>query len=62
MRTETREPDCVRWKRIGAERIRRETEGLTREELLAWWRERELEFRRQREERKRATPPVGDPP
>ncbi|MBM3477022.1 MAG: hypothetical protein FJX75_27455 [Armatimonadetes bacterium] len=60
MRTETREPDCVRWKRLGAERIRRETEGMTREEVLAWWRERELELKRLREERKQATSPVGE--
>jgi len=50
----TREPDCVRWKRIGAERIRKETEGMTREQLLAWWRERELGFRRLSEERRAA--------
>jgi hypothetical protein len=62
MGTETREPDCVRWKRIGAERIRKETEGMTREELLAWWREQEAEFRRLQEERRRAPSPVGHAP
>jgi len=50
----------VRWKRIGAEAIRKETEGMTREELLAWWRERELELRRLRAERAQATSPAGE--
>jgi hypothetical protein len=50
----TGEPDLVRWKRLGAERIRKRTEGMTRELLLASWKERELEFEKLREERRAA--------
>jgi len=39
-----KEPECVRWKRIGAARIHEETKDLSREELLAWWEERNREF------------------
>jgi len=54
----TKEPDCVRWKRTGAERIHEQTKDLSPEELLAWWQERNREFEeamaRRRAEREQA--------
>ncbi|MFH0793856.1 MAG: hypothetical protein V2A74_07485 [bacterium] len=37
MKTKTKKFDCVEMKRRGAEKVRRATEGLTREEELAFW-------------------------
>jgi hypothetical protein len=39
-----REPDCVRWKRAGAEMIQEETQGLSREQLVGWWAKRTAEL------------------
>jgi len=38
------EPKCVQWKREGQARIREQTEHLSRDELIAWWEERNREF------------------
>lgn len=47
--------DCVDMKRRGQEEIRRETEGMTREQLLAYWagQHRKMLERRQRSEKAR---------
>ncbi len=31
------EPKCVQWKRLGAEQVQRQTEGLTVKEELDFW-------------------------
>jgi len=37
MATKTKRFDCVAMKRRGAERVRRATQGMTREEEFAFW-------------------------
>ena len=37
MGTKTKTFDCVEMKRRGAEKVRRATQGMTREEELAFW-------------------------
>jgi len=39
------EPWCVRLQHEGGDRIYEETKDLSPEELLAWWEERNREFR-----------------
>lgn len=45
--------DCVEMKRRGSELVRQRTEGMTREQELAYWRERTAEMKRRREDAKR---------
>lgn len=37
-------PDCVKWQHRGGDRIYEATKDLSREELIAWWDERNREF------------------
>jgi len=37
METKTKKFDCVEMKRRGAARVRRETEGMTKAQQLAYW-------------------------
>lgn len=37
MAQKTKTFDCVQMKRKGAERVRRETAGMSRDEVLAYW-------------------------
>ncbi|MBM3475966.1 MAG: hypothetical protein FJX75_22075 [Armatimonadetes bacterium] len=37
-------PDCVKWQHEGGDRIYEATKDLSREELIAWWEERNREF------------------
>jgi hypothetical protein len=57
------EPWCVRLQHQGGERIYEETKDLSREELLAWWEERNREFREYmaqlRAKREQSAAPVG---
>ena len=39
--------DCVEMKRVAAERIYEATKDMTMDEELAYWRQREAEFREQ---------------
>ncbi len=59
-----REPDCVRWKRIGAARIYEATRDLSQDELLAWWDERNRQFEERvaqlRAERERTGAPAAN--
>jgi hypothetical protein len=43
--------DCVKLQHTGGDRIYEQTKGMTQEELLAWWEERNKEFRAAREAR-----------
>ena len=40
-----REPQCMTWKRRGAEHVRRQVEGMSREEELEFWRKRSEKMR-----------------
>jgi len=40
----TKRFDCVEMQHRGGERVYEETKGMTHEELLAWWEERNKEF------------------
>ena len=55
----TKRFDCVELKHRGGDRIYEATKGLTHEQLLAWWEERNRAFRAARQARragqKRAT-------
>jgi len=39
-----RTPDCVKWQHEGGDGIYEATKDLSREELIAWWEERNREF------------------
>lgn len=41
--------DCVEMQHRGGERVYQATKGMTREELVAWWEERNKEFLAARE-------------
>jgi hypothetical protein len=54
-----RDPDCVKWKHRGAELVREQLKGKSREEQLSWWAEqarqlRELQQRSQERDRKKS--------
>lgn len=44
--------DCVEMKRRGAEHVRQATKGMTPEQELAYWRERDMALRREIEQAK----------
>jgi hypothetical protein len=44
--------DCVEQQHRGGERVYEATKGMTREERLAWWQERNREFLAAREARR----------
>ncbi len=50
MNTETKTFDCVEMKRQGAKRILERVHGLSVEEELAYWEDRDEAFRRERDE------------
>ena len=47
-----REPQCMTWKRRGAEHVRRQVEGMSREEELEFWRKRTEKMRARQEARR----------
>jgi len=45
----TKKFDCVQMKRLGAEKVREQTATLTKEQELAFWRERSSHLRQRQE-------------
>ncbi len=45
----TKRFDCVKMKRLGAEKVREKTAVMTREQELSFWRERSSELRQRQE-------------
>jgi len=45
----TKKFDCVKMKRLGAEKVREKIEVMTREQELSFWRERSSELRQRQE-------------
>jgi hypothetical protein len=56
----TREPKCVQWKRLGAEKVAAQISGLNLEEELKFWQEQTEQLKLlQAEARKRHKQPAG---
>ena len=47
-----REPQCMTWKRCGAEHVRRQVESMSREEELGFWRKRTEKMQARQEARR----------
>lgn len=48
--------DCVEMKHVGAEQIRKQTVGMTRQQLLEFWRQRSQALREHQQQLMRQSP------
>lgn len=61
MATRKKTFDCVEMKRRGAERVRRATQGMTRDEELAYWSHGTKELLRLQRRKRRVSGPASAP-